>query len=41
MSLVSLAIAFQLAAPTVSPARPAYPFAVGERFDYSAKLGML
>lgn len=42
MSLVPALAAFQFAAAAVAPpGAAAYPFAVGERFDYSAKLGML
>ena len=40
MSLAPALAAFQFAAAAVSPPA-AYPFGVGERFDYSAKLGML
>ncbi len=41
MSLAPVLTAFQFAAATVGPPARAYPFGVGERFDYSAKLGML
>ena len=41
MSLAPALAAFQLAAAAVAPPGRASPFGVGERFDYSAKLGML
>ncbi|HEU5218566.1 MAG TPA: DUF3108 domain-containing protein [Gemmatimonadales bacterium] len=41
MSLAPVLAAFQFAAATVAPPASAYPFGVGERFDYSAKLGVL
>jgi hypothetical protein len=41
MSLIPALAAFQFAAAAVAPPANAYPFGVGERFDYSAKLGML
>jgi hypothetical protein len=41
MSLIPALAAFQFAAAAVAPPPNAYPFGVGERFDYSAKLGML
>jgi len=41
MSLIPALAAFQFAAATVAPPPNAYPFGVGERFDYSAKLGLL
>lgn len=40
VSLNSLVAGFQLALAAPAPAAP-YPFGVGERFEYSAKLGML
>ena len=41
MSLAPVLTAFQFAAAAVAPPAHAYPFAVGERFDYSAKFGIL
>lgn len=41
MSLAPVFALFQFAAATVAPPAAAYPFAVGERFDYTAKFGML
>ena len=40
MSLTPVLAAFQFAAATGVPPHP-YPFGVGERFDYSAKFGIL
>lgn len=41
MSLAPVLAAFQFAAAAMAPPASAYPFAVGERFDYSAKFGIL
>ncbi len=41
MSLAPLILLFQFAAATPVGSAPVYPFGVGERFDYTAKFGML
>ena len=41
MSLIPALAAFQFAAATVAAPASPYPFGVGERFDYTAKFGML
>lgn len=41
MSLAPVLALIQFAAATVAPPAPGYPFGVGERFDYSARFGIL